>query len=172
MSRTQEELARAVYAALRELASKHLGPAGARMLQIDPTDIANETFLKLSAAGVFDNTEKDMEAYLPIAAKSLRHVLVDLVRKHNALKRGQDRTHVTLTGQAARESGRAVDLLALDEALTKLEARSERQARTIELRFFAGLSVDETASALGVSPRTVDGDWKMAQAWLRVELGG
>ncbi len=170
MADSPPEVTRAVYATLRQLASRRLGAAGSRKLQVDPTDIVHETFVKLCAAGVLEEDERGTGEYLAIAATALRHVLVDMFREHEAAKRGADRQRVTLTGElvADREE---VDLLALDEALTKLEGRSPRQARIVELRFFAGLSVDETAAALGVAPRTVDGDWRMAKAWLKVELG-
>jgi len=159
----------AVYETLREFASRRLSAAGARQYQIDPTDLVHETWVKLSAAGVLDGAER--EEFLPLAATALRQVLVDIVRRERALKRGGALERITLSS-SMQDVGGQVDLLALDDALRKLEALDPRQARIVELRYFAGLSVDETAAALKVSARTVDGDWKMARAWLRQKLEG
>jgi RNA polymerase sigma factor (TIGR02999 family) len=158
----------AVYATLRELAFRRLGPSGARELQIDPTDLVHEAWVKLSAAGALDGSTR--VEFLPLAAKVLRQVLVDLVRREQARKRGGDLCRVTLSSKLRDPGQNEIDLLALDEALERLEALHERQARIVELRYFAGLSVDETAAALGVSARTVDGDWRMARAWLKQAL--
>jgi RNA polymerase sigma factor (TIGR02999 family) len=129
----------------------------------------HETWVKLSAAGVLDGAER--EEFQALAATALRQVLVDIVRRERALKRGGALERITLCSNM-EDAGGQVDLLALDEALRKLELLDARQARIVELRYFAGLSVDETAAALRVSPRTVDGDWKMARAWLRQKLQG
>jgi len=116
--------------------------------------------------------------FFATAAQVIRHVLVDAARAHRADKRGGDRGRITLTGfgdaEAAADHASAddVDLLALDEALEALAALDERQARVVELRFFGGLDVAATAAVLGVSERTVKGDWRVAKAWLARRLGG
>ena len=108
--------------------------------------------------------------FFAVAAQAIRRILVDHARAHEREKRGGGRRRVGLDESVAAAPGRDLDLLALDEALEKLTRLSERQARIVELRFFGGLSLNEVAAFLGVSPRTVDGDWSMARAWLRRAL--
>jgi len=165
-----DERLQTIYQTLREIAARRLGAGGKRKFQVDPTELANEVWVKLSAAGHLEPAQR--AEFLPLAARAVRSVLVDLVRSRNSLKRGGDRERVTLSGQIAGQQRDEVELLALDEALVELEKVSERQARIVELRYFGGLTVDETAIALGISPRTVDGDWKMARLWLRRALEG
>jgi RNA polymerase sigma factor (TIGR02999 family) len=160
----------ALYETLRELAGQRLRAGPAWGLQVDATELVHEAFLKLQQAGALDGRAR--EALLPLAARVLRQVLVDLVRRERASKRGAAWRRVTLTTRLGSRAEAEVDLLLLDEALKRLERLYPRQARIVELRYFAGLSVDETAAAVGVSPRTVDGDWKMARAWLKRELEG
>jgi RNA polymerase sigma factor (TIGR02999 family) len=101
----------------------------------------------------------------------MRRILVDHARAHDARKRGGDRLRISLSEAATLQPGVSLDVLALNEALGKLAALSPRQASVIELRFFGGLGVKETAFYLKVSERTVKEDWRVAQAWLRRELG-
>jgi RNA polymerase sigma-70 factor, ECF subfamily len=108
--------------------------------------------------------------FFAVAAQAIRRILVDHARGHEREKRGGGRERVCLNEDVATAPGRGLDLLALDEALEKLAQLDPRQARIVELRFFGGLSLKEVAEFLGVSPRTVDGDWAMARAWLRREL--
>ena len=111
--------------------------------------------------------------FFAIAAKAMRDLLVDHARAKNARKRGGGWNRITLTGLSDNDFGRPeanVDLIALEEALRDLEAVDPRQAQIVELRFFAGLTVDEVASVLGVSERTALYDWRMARAWLRARL--
>ena len=110
--------------------------------------------------------------FFAVAAQAIRRILVDHARGHKRLKRGGDRHRVQLDKDAAWTGGHELDLLALNEALEKLAVLHERQAHIVELRFFGGLALKEIAGFLGVSPRTVDGDWSMARAWLRRELQG
>jgi RNA polymerase sigma factor (TIGR02999 family) len=139
---------------------------------LQPTALVHEAFMRM-----IDQTRpptwNDRAHFCAVAATAMRQILIDHARAKNAEKRGGDRDRVGL--EAIGDSGSAghghgelepVDLLALDDALKGLAAIDQRQARIVELRFFAGLSVDEVAEALGVSPRTVDLDWKMAKAWL------
>ncbi len=173
MARPSDERLAALYGTLRELAYRRLGAGGQRKLQVDPTELVHEAFIKLQESAALGGMER--EDFLPLAARVLRQVLVDLARRERASKRGGDRDRVTLTSQLAQQvEGRdgEVDLVELDEALARLERLYPRQARIVELRFFAGLSIDETARALDVSSRTIDGDWRMARAWLKRELEG
>jgi RNA polymerase sigma-70 factor, ECF subfamily len=108
--------------------------------------------------------------FFAVAAQAIRRILVDHARARETAKRGGDRQRVLLDEAVAMPEGRDLDLLALDESLKKLAVLSQRQAQIVELRFFGGLSLREVAAFLKVSPRTVDGDWSMARAWLRREL--
>jgi RNA polymerase sigma factor (TIGR02999 family) len=100
----------------------------------------------------------------------MRRILIDHAKAHRRIKRGGVQHHVTLDeGMLAAES-RSVDLLALDEVLTRLASLDERQARVVELRFFGGLSVEETAEVMDISPATIKREWSMAKAWLFTQL--
>ena len=161
-----------VYAELRRIATERLRrERGDHTLA--PTDLVHEAFLRLA-----DATQvgwADRAHFFAVAAGVMRRLLVDWARARRADKRGGGAPHVSLdaTGAASAVGGvdRAEALLALDEALADLARRSERQARVVECRYFAGLTIEETAEALGVSPTTVRVDWRLARAWLRVVLG-
>jgi RNA polymerase sigma factor (TIGR02999 family) len=101
----------------------------------------------------------------------MRHILVDYAARRRAAKRGGGRPHVHVDDARLIDDSRIEDLLALDEALTRLARLNPRQARVIECRFFAGLEVGETAEALALSPTTVKRDWRRGQAWLYRQLG-
>jgi len=109
--------------------------------------------------------------FLAVSAQAMRRVLVDRARRRNT-KRGADVEHVSLDAEAVFADERADDFVSLDRALTALAERAPRKARVVELRFFGGLSVDETAEVLHVSPITVMREWKSAKAWLYRELAG
>lgn len=159
----------ALYDCLHELAARALRrERNAPTLQ--PTALAHEAYLRLVETGVEVRGEAH---FLAIAARVVRQVLVDHARRHQAQKRGAAWRRVTLhPGDAwAAEGGTdALDLLALDEALARLEALHPRAARVVELLFFSGFTVAETAAALAVSATTVDVDWRFARAWLSREL--
>ncbi len=108
---------------------------------------------------------------MAIAARAIRQVLIDHSRGHGARKRGGDWQRITLDSGISEAASDPVDLIALDAAMHRLAALSERQASIVELRFFGGLTVEEVAEALDLSPRTVKGDWRVARAWLWRELG-
>ena len=163
-----------VYDCLRELAGQALRrERAAHTLQ--PTALAHEAYLRLAGGRAVDC--RDETHFLAIAAHAVREVLVDHARRRQALKRGGDRARVTLAlgdvlDREQRGGADVIDLLALDEALVTLATLNARAARVVELRFFSGLSIDETARALGVSSGTVDVDWRFARAWLSRELEG
>jgi RNA polymerase sigma-70 factor (ECF subfamily) len=165
--RPADELVQEIYGKLRALAGSYFrGQPSAHTLQ--PTALVHEVFLKLAAAD--PDTWKDRSHFLAIAATAMRQILTDQARRRRAGKRGGQRERVTLSGIAA-ERGDEVDVIALDQILGRLHALDVRQARLVELRFFAGMTEDEAAAALGVSVRTVQKDWRRVKAWLAVELG-
>ena len=136
---------------------------------LQTTALIHETYLKL-----IDQRQVYWEIrthFFAIAANLMRRILVDYARKKHREKRGGDFVKLTLEA-AALVSGKekSVDLMALDEALTRLEKIDEQQARIVELRYFSGLTLEETAEALRVSRTTVANDWSMAKAWLHREL--
>ena len=131
------------------------------------TALLHEAYLRL--IGV-DIDWQDRKHFFAVAARAMRRVLVDAARARSREKRGGDFRIVTLDDQLALKEESSVDLVALDEALDRLAAVDERKARAIELHFFGGLSYDETARALGVSPATVHRDLRMAKAWLYQQL--
>ncbi|MEJ2483326.1 MAG: ECF-type sigma factor [Gemmatimonadota bacterium] len=163
------ELAPLVYDQLQRIAHLQLGgERPGRTLQT--TGLVHEAFVKFAA---LDRIERsDRSHFFALSARLMRQVLLDAVKRSSAQKR--DGIHVTL-GPAKpvedpRHSLSAEALIDLDRALDRLAARSERQARVVECRFFAGLSVEETAEALGISVATVKRDWQFARAWLNREL--
>jgi len=108
--------------------------------------------------------------FFGIAAQLMRRILVDHARKHGAEKRGGPDVNLPLDEALAVPESKDVNLLALDEALNRLAEMDERQSRIVELRYFSGLSLEETAEALGISLATVKRDWNFARAWLRREI--
>jgi RNA polymerase sigma factor (TIGR02999 family) len=142
---------------------------------LNTTALVHEAFIKLTnrdSIGVQDRAH-----FLAVAATAMRQILIDHARSRLAAKRGGSSTPVpfheieaALSSSATFSDGKAHALLALDQSLTRLAQRSERQRRVVECRFFAGLSIDETAAALGTSAATVKRDWAMAQAWLYRDL--
>jgi len=157
-----------VYDELRRLAASALRRERADHT-LQPTALVHEAFLRL--VDVPEDRWHDRAHFVAIAARAMRRVLVDHARGRMALKRGRADIHVPIdeVDVASSETG-GVDLVVLDEALSRLAALDERQARIVELRFFGGLTVEETAALIGSSPRTVKRDWHMARAWLKREL--
>lgn len=155
-----------VYPELRSLARAVFSSQNAAHT-LQPTALVHEVCLKL--AGKLDSIE-DRRHFFIVAGKAMRQVIADHARGRLAEKRGGSRRRVTLDTSLAGKKDDGVDLIALDDCLTRLSKLNERHARVVELRLFSGLSIDETAEALGVSPRSVDSDWAMAKAWLRKSL--
>ncbi|HPF37740.1 MAG TPA: sigma-70 family RNA polymerase sigma factor [Phycisphaerae bacterium] len=137
---------------------------------LQPTALVHEAFLRMVRSDANWNSRRH---FFDVAAMAMRQLLTDHARRKSAAKRGGPAPCVTLLDiDAAAPSENDVDLIALDEALTTLSHLDFRQSRIVELRFLAGLSVEETAEILNVSPRTVKLDWRMAKAWLRARLSG
>jgi len=137
---------------------------------LQATALVNEVYVKL-----VDGKSvpwQDRAHFLAVAARAMRRILVDHARAKQAHKRGGDGVRVTFEEALVVSSEPTQDFIALDDALKGLAAFSERKSRVIELRFFGGLSVEETASVLGVSTDTVVRDWRLAKAWLQREMRG
>ncbi len=162
-----EQLTPLVYRELHRLAHGYL--AGERQGHVlQTTALVNEAFVRLID---WDQVEwQDRAHFFGVAATLMRHILVQFARERQALKRGGQMMQVSLAEAAEVGSPNDPDLVKLDDALNTLEKLDPRQARTVELRFFAGLSLEETAEALRVSLSTVRRDWRMAQAWLHQQM--
>jgi RNA polymerase sigma factor (TIGR02999 family) len=157
-----------LYAELRSLAAALFRSERAGHT-LQPTALVHEAFARL-----VDRERADWQGsahFLGIAGQAMRRVLVDHARARGAAKRGGERDRVTLSAVPGVD-GVGFELIELDDALTKLARESGRAARVAELKVFAGLSGDEIAEVLGVSRRTVTGDWTVARLWLARELGG
>lgn len=136
---------------------------------LQPTALVNEAYLRLVDCS--HSMWADRSHVLGLAANVMRHILVDHARAHNAGKRGDGQLQVTLLeDMAGGTTSSTADVLAVDEALTRLAEFDPRQAKILEMHFFAGLTFEEIALQLDVSTRTVKRDWTMARAWLRQEL--
>ncbi len=164
--RAEVELYDQVYGGLRALAASYLRrrPAGQTL---QATALVHEVYLKLVHAG---SDWSGRAHFMAVAAKAMRQVLHDRARARRAAKRGGAWQRLTLSG-VGQDSGPLVDLVALDDALSRLARLDERQYRIVELRFFAGLDVDEVAEVLQVSKSTVEKEWTRVRAWLSKELG-
>lgn len=137
---------------------------------LQTTALVNEAYLRLVD---YQHVEWQNRAhFLAIAAQAMRHLLVDHARAKRRDKRGGGEIFVSLDEAATQAAGRSAEVLALDEALTRLSVVDERKSRVVELRYFGGLSNEEIAEALDISINTVTRDWNMARAWLRREIGG
>lgn len=157
-----------LYTELRSLARRELGREHANHT-LSPTSLVHEAYLKLVQ---LDRINWQGRAhFLGACAQSMRRVLIDYARMKKAVKRGGGAERVPLDSVVVAARERPAELIALDDALAKLEALSERQARVVECRFFAGMGVEETAEALGISTATVKRDWTLARAWLNREMG-
>jgi RNA polymerase sigma factor (TIGR02999 family) len=156
----QEGLRRLAYRSLQRERPGHT---------LQATALVNEAYLKL--AGQDGLSFANRASFFGLAAKVMRRLLVDHARAHDAAKRGGDAVRVTLDEGIASLPSRDVDFADLDAALTELGRLDERQAQVIELRFFAGLGIEETAAALSLSPATVKREWATARAWLYRKLG-
>ncbi len=154
-----------VYEELRRLAKRFLrGERPGHTLQ--PTALVHEVYLNLVKRP--DAEWKGQRHFMAVAARAMRNILINHAKAHRAEKRGGGMARVTLIDHDPENKGTPCefDLLALDDALSDLAKLTERGAKIVELRFFGGLTVPETAEILKVSPRTVKDDWQMARAWL------
>jgi RNA polymerase sigma factor (TIGR02999 family) len=162
----QEELLPLVFAQLHQLAERAL--RGQEQHTLQPTALVNEAYLRVLGSNPRDFDSRSH--FLGIAAKAMRSVLVDHARRVNADKRGGGAQRLPFDALAEMFSTTAPDMLGLDEALTRLSIMDEQLGRIVELRFFGGLSVEETAAVLGVSEPTIVRGWRVARMWLQREL--
>jgi RNA polymerase sigma factor (TIGR02999 family) len=152
-----------VYDELRAMADRRL-LAEQRHPTLSPTELVHEAYLRMAdTAGI---TARGKAYFFAAAAQAMRRIVVDRARRRRRLKRGGGATPLTLHDAVALTDAAALDVLELEEGLDRLARIQERAAKVVEYRFYGGLSVEETAEALGVSTRTVDRDWQFARAWL------
>lgn len=162
------DLFEALYVELRQVAGRVFGSRRGETL--NPTALVHEAWLRLPARGA---SMGERQSLLALAAHAMRHVLIDHARARGALKRGgvaSERVATVDLGQIA--AAPSVDPVVLGDSLARLARLKERHARVVELRIFAGLTIEETAREMGVATSTVQADWAMARAWLRTELAG
>jgi RNA polymerase sigma factor (TIGR02999 family) len=162
-----ERLLPLVYSELRKLAARHLARER-RNHTLESTAVVHEAYLRL-----IDQKRvqwKNRAQFFGVASQMIRRILVDHARSHQAAKRGSGAIMLSLDEAIAVPGGKDLDLVALDDALKGLAELDEQQARIVELRFFGGLSIEETAEVLGISAATVKRDWAMSKAWLYREL--
>jgi RNA polymerase sigma factor (TIGR02999 family) len=164
-----DRLLPAIYADLHQQASRAMRREGEEHT-LQATALVHEAYMRLvdQKRVVWRNRSH----FFGVAAQMMRRVLVDHARERLAAKRGGDRVQVTLSGADAVTGQDDADVIALHEALERLAAIDDRQARVVELRYFGGLDIEEAAEALSISPATVKREWTMARAWLRREIAG
>jgi len=162
-----DELTPLVYQELRKLAVSYLRRDRSDHT-LQPTALIHEAYIRMVNQDLPD--WKSRTHFFGVASNLMRQILVDHARKHHAAKRGAGLKKVTLEEAVIYSNEKASNLLQLDDALTRLAEFDERKARVIELRYFGGLKVEETAEALGISVATAGRDLRMAEAWLRREL--
>jgi RNA polymerase sigma factor (TIGR02999 family) len=162
-----EKLVPLVYGELRRLAARHLARERSDHT-LQSTAVVHEAYLRL-----IDQKRvqwKNRAQFFGVASQMIRRILVDHARSHQAAKRGSGAIKLSLDEAVSVPGGKDLDLVALDDALKSLAEMDEHQARIVELRFFGGLSIEETAEVLGISPATVKRDWAVSKAWLYREL--
>lgn len=162
-----DQLMPLVYGELRQMARRYMARQNPGHT-LQTTALINEAFLKL--VGQQDKHFQNRAHFFGVAAKAMRHILVDYARSKQYAKRGSDAPVVSLDEALTVSEERAAELVALDDALKELAKVDERKAQVVEMKFFGGLSVEETAKVLDVSEITVIRDWSMAKSWLHREL--
>jgi len=156
-----------VYQELHRIAARHMAHERPDHT-LQATALVNEAYLRLVNAKDVD--WRDRAHFLAIAARTMRRILIDSARAHRYLKRGAGAKPLSLNESLVVQGKPGADLLALDDALKALAEIDPRKSQAVELRFFGGLTIEETAEVLKVSPETVMRDWKLAKAWLLREL--
>jgi RNA polymerase sigma factor (TIGR02999 family) len=162
-----ERLMPLVYEELRRLARRHMNRQRAGHT-LQTTALVNEAYLRL-----IDSSQvqwQNRAHFFAVSAHLMRRILIDFARSRMSLKRGAEARQITLDDALEVSSERGADLIALDDALNTLAGMNPRQSQIVELRYFGGLSEEEIAEALKISPRTVRRDWSLARAWLYREL--
>ena len=136
---------------------------------LQPTALVHEAYLRIAGQGQQIQWQNKAH-FFALAAQVMRHVLVDHARAHRTEKRGAGQTRIPLEEAVQLPAEANLDLVALDDALRALAAKDERKSRLVELRYFGGLSIEETADVLGLSPTTIRREWTLTKAWLRREM--
>ena len=167
-SNAREELAQAVQKHLRAIASRCVGGQD-ETHTLHPTALVNEAYVKLLNSNSIERCENRVH-FFATAAAAMQHILVDHARKRNTQKRGAGFQRVALDQILACYELADIDVLALDSAIEQLWQVDSRKAKIVQLRFFAGLTIEETAQQLGISESTVQADWRAARAFLRSRL--
>jgi RNA polymerase sigma factor (TIGR02999 family) len=165
-----EQLLPLVYEELRKLAAQKLNREKPGQT-LQATALVHEAYLRIAESGEAPRWNSQGH-FFAAAAEAIRRILIERARHKHSLKAGGDRKREELPEIEADELVRGLDLLALNEALEKLEKQDKRKAELVKLRFFAGLTIAEAAQVLGIAPSTADNDWVYARCWLRLELGG
>lgn len=162
-----QELTPIIYQELEQLAHAFLRRES-RNATIQTTDLVHEAYLRLIEESHFN--WENRAHFFAVAARAMRQFLIYYAKRKRAQKRGGDEARVTLDEGAVLAESKTAELLALDEALDRLSAFDQRMCRIVELRYFTGLTIEETARALAISPATVKREWQTARAWLYQEL--
>lgn len=162
----RDELIPLVYDSLRRIARRRLRDERTAHT-LEPTALVNEAYLKLVEQSV---SWQSRAHFFGVAARLMREILIDYARGKQRLKRGGEWQQISLTDAATIAQEQAVDLLALDEALQRLATVDPRKCHVVELRFFGGLTLEETAEVLHLSTPTIEREWRAARAWLHTEL--
>ncbi len=163
-----DELLSVVYSRLRRLGQQMLAHEKPGQT-LQATALVHEAYLRLFGDG--ETAWEDRRHFYAAAAQAMRRILVDRARRRDRIKHGAGLKRTPLSGIPAPDDEKSVDILAVDEALQRIEEQDPRAAQVVMLRFYAGLSVEDTAKALDISPRTVRRDWTYAKAWLYEALG-
>lgn len=162
-----DELLPIIYDELKRIAANYLRRERSDHT-LQPTALVNEAYMKM--IDITQVSWQNKAHFVGVAANQMRRILVDHARNHNAQKRGGEFHIMTLNEEIDKADEQSADLIALDDALTELAKMDPIKAKIVELRYFGGLSTDETAEVLGVAPITVKRHWKMAKAWLYGQL--
>lgn len=163
-----EQLMPLVYEELRRMAKNYMRrqPSGHTF---QTTELIHEAYLKIASSE--EKQWQNRAHFFGVAAKAMRHILVDYARSKSTHKRGGWQDRITLVEDVAVTSGRSEEIIALDDALNQLAVLDDRKVRVVEMKFFGGLTIEEIAGVLKISPETVKRDWSFAQTWLLRELG-
>ena len=170
-SKAPQKLLPLVYDQLRRLAQSHMNKESAGQT-LQPTALVHEAYMKLVGGSGKDIKWNDRGHFFAAAALAMRRILVDRARARNRDKRGGGRARVELHDAMKPTCESTTDLLALDDALKKLEQEQPRRYQVVMLRYFAGLSIEDTAAALNISPATVKTDWAVSRVWLHRAMSG
>jgi RNA polymerase sigma factor (TIGR02999 family) len=159
-----------VYNELRRIARRHMRREGLNGQMLETTALVHEAYLRL--ANQKETNWRNRTHFFAVSAQSMRHILVDMARAHRTNRRGAGARKLSLDELVVFSPETAEDLVALDEALSSLAKLDERKSRIVEMRFFGGLTLEETAEVLNVSPETVSREWARAKLWLQREMRG